>query len=122
MRASISTGTKSTVRITNLTEHRGLSLSADPVHSYNFYVGAWMGCYNPYMQFEMLKGGADGTGTTSLSIPILAGDTDAFKIGCYVKDPDTQMNRHLAFRFHSLHWLGTGTVARITRNRGIHNV
>ena len=103
-RVSIFTG-QSTVRIANVTEHRGLGLSADPVHPYDFFVGAWMGNNNPHMQFEMLKGGADGTGSASLSIPILAGDADTFKIGCYIKDPDTHMNRHLVSGFHSLTWL-----------------
>ena len=103
-RVSISTG-KSTVRIANLSEHRGLGLSADPVHPYDFFVGAWMGCDNPHMAFEMLRGCADGTGVASLSIPILAGDPDTFKIGGYLKDPDTHMNRHLASGFHTLTWL-----------------
>jgi hypothetical protein len=104
LRVSLSAG-RNTVRIENLSEQIGLGLTAEPVHPYDFYVGAWMGCDNPHMQFEMLKGSADGTGVASLSIPILAGDTDVFKVGCYIKDPDTHMNRHIASGFHSLAWL-----------------
>jgi hypothetical protein len=100
-RASISTG-KCTVHISNITEHRGLGLTADPVHLYDFHLGAWMGCDNPHMQYKMLQASPDGTGSASLSIPILPGDTDAFKIGCYIKDPDTKMNRHIASGFQML--------------------
>ena len=103
-RLSISTG-KCTVHISNITEHRGLGITADPVHLYDFYIGAWMGCDNPHMQFKMLQACPKGTGSASLSIPILAGDTDTFKIGCYIRDPDTKMNRHIASGFHSLSWL-----------------
>ena len=104
LRVALSAG-RNSVRIENLTERRGLCLSAEPLHPYDFYAGAWMGGENPHMQFEILKGRPDGTGCASLSIPILAGDTDVFKIGCYIKDPDTHMNRHLASGFHSLAWL-----------------
>jgi len=105
VRACICTGTRS-VPIQNLTEHRGLGLTADPVHPYDFHVGAWMGLRNPSMQFEMLAGQPDGTGAASLCIPILAGeDTDTLKLGCYIKDPDTGMNRHIASGFHTLSWL-----------------
>ena len=105
VRASICTGTRS-VPIQNLTEHRGLGLTADPVHPYDFHVGAWMGLRNPAMQFEMLTGQTDGTGVARLCVPILAGeDTDTLKLGCYIKDPDTGMNRHIASGFHSLSWL-----------------
>jgi hypothetical protein len=101
VRVSLNTGTTQ-VRLSNLTEHRGLGLSHEPEHPYDFYVGAWMGCDNPHMPFEMLKAHKDGTGSARLTVPILAGDTNALKIGCYVKDPDTHMQLHLASGYQPL--------------------
>lgn len=105
VRASITAG-QSSVRVQNLTEHRALASTAAPTHTYDFSLGAWMGLQNPHMAFEMLKGQPDGTGVATLNIPILPGhDADTFKIGGYITDPDTKMNRHLASGFHTLGWL-----------------
>lgn len=105
VRASITAG-QCSVRVQNLTEHRGLALAAEPIHRYDFFLGGWMGLSNPHMAFELLKGQPDGTGVATLNIPILPEkDTDTFKIGTYIADPDTKMNRHLASGFHTLGWL-----------------
>ena len=103
-RASISTG-KCTVNISNVTDHRALGLTAEPVHPYDFYLGSWIGLNNPHMSYEMLTACPKGTGHASLTLNIRAGDPDTFKIGCYIKDPDTHMNRHIASGFHTLSWL-----------------
>ena len=103
-RASISTG-KCTVNISNITDHRALGITAEPVHPYDFYLGSWMGMGNPHMAYEMLTSCPKGTGHASLTLNIQAGDPDTFKMGCYIKDPDTNMNRHIASGFHSLSWL-----------------
>ena len=124
VRTSISTG-KATVHLSNISESiesaqsevatrsDGNTINAantpetGAIHPYDFYVGAWMGDDNPHIQFEMLKAGRDGTGSASLSVPVLAGDTDTFKIGCYIRDPKTKMMRHLASGFQGLDWLKT---------------
>ena len=105
LRAAITAG-RTTVQIRNISERVGLSAEAPDDHTYDFYVGAWMGNDNPHMQFEMLKGCPDGSGVASLSIPVLQGDTNALKIGVYIRDPKTRMMRHLASCFQTLSWFG----------------
>ena len=110
LRASISTG-KSTVFLSNITEQRERTpnlLTVFPesvVHPYDFHVGAWMGGDNPHMAFEMLKAMADGTGEATISVPILSGDANTLKLGVYIRDPVTEMQRHLASGFISLETL-----------------
>ena len=65
-RASISTG-KCTVHISNITDHRALGLTAEPVHKYDFYIGSWMGMANPNMPYERLTSCPNGTGHASLT-------------------------------------------------------
>jgi hypothetical protein len=104
VRASISTG-KSTVFLGNISEQavQGVGvprLSPDStVHTYDFHIGAWMGGDNPHMAFEMLKSRPDGTGEAIISVPVLPGDTNTLKLGIYIRDPETQMQRHIASGF-----------------------
>ena len=106
-RASIFTG-KSTVHITNLTEQTEkvpnvLTLFPESVvHPYDFHIGAWMGNDNPHMAFEMLLARPDGTGEAVLSLPILPDDTNTLKLGVFIREPKTGMQRHLASSFISL--------------------
>jgi hypothetical protein len=53
----------------------------------------------------MLKGCGDGRGETSLTLSLQSTDTDMFKCGVYVLDPDTNVCRHLASGFETLDWL-----------------
>lgn len=107
VRASISTGV-STVILKNISEQVGagqnvLSLSAESVvHPYDFHIGAWMGGDNPDMVFEMLKARADGTGEATISVPVLPCDTNTLKLGIFIRDPETQMQRHIASGFETL--------------------
>jgi hypothetical protein len=107
VRASIFTG-KSTIKLSNVSEQAEKTpgiltlFPASVVHPYDFHVGAWMGGDNPHMAFEMLRARPDGTGEASLSVPILPGDANSLKLGVYIRDPDTQMQRHLASGFLSL--------------------
>ena len=107
VRASISTG-KSTVHLSNISEQAAgnpdiLTLFPESVvHPYDFHVGAWMGGNNPHMAFEMLKARPDGTGEATISVPVLPGDTNTMKLGIYIRDPETQMQRHIASGFESL--------------------
>lgn len=107
VRASISTG-KSTVHLSNISEQTKkepnilqIFPEAD-VHTYDFHIGAWMGGDNPHMAFEMLKARADGTGEAMISVPILPGDTNTLKLGIYIRDPQTNMQRHIASGFRKL--------------------
>lgn len=110
IRASISTG-KGTVKMTNISEQAAqipdiLTLFPESVvHPYDFHVAAWMGGDNQHMAFEMLKAQADGTGEATLRVPILPGDANSLKLGIYIRDPATEMQRHLASGFISLETL-----------------
>ncbi len=95
VRTSVFTG-KCTVHLSNKSEN------PSGVHDYDFYLGAWMGGKNNDMQYQMLKGQADGTGETTLSVPILGSDYDALKLGVYIRDPDTKTMRHIASGFKPL--------------------
>jgi len=88
IKASLFTG-KSTVHLSNKSE--GVS----EVHPYDFYVGLWMGGKNEKMEYQMLKGQADGTGCASVSVPIALRDSDHLKMGLYVYDPDSKIVRHI---------------------------
>ena len=88
VKASLFTG-KSTVHLSNKSE--GIS----EVHPYDFYVGLWMGGKNDKMEYQMLKGQADGTGSALVSLPILLNDSDHLKMGLYVYDPDSKIVRHI---------------------------
>lgn len=103
VRASISTG-KKTVPLNNISEHLSLEKDSPGVtfHPYDFHVGAWMGLDNQHMSFEMLKARADGTGEATISLPILPGDTNTVKLGVYIRDPKTNMQRHLVSSFIEL--------------------
>lgn len=101
VRASLCTG-KSTIHLSNKSEN------ADSVHSYDFHIGAWMGAENPHMDFQMLKGCPDGTGESLLTLPVLKKDRDTFKIGAFIRDPETCMMRHICSGFQSLSWLADG--------------
>lgn len=100
---SISTG-KSTVHIRNVSENPTINdlitqTAESLVHTYDFYVGAWMGRDNPHMAYEMLRQCAGGEGEAVLHLPILPGDTDTLKLGVYIHDPSTFKQRHLASGF-----------------------
>ena len=103
IRASIFTG-KSTIKLSNISEQADLAKAPDiltifpesAVHPYDFHVGAWMGRDNPHMAFEMLKARPDGTGEATVSVPILSCDANSLKLGIYIRDPLTEMQRHLA--------------------------
>lgn len=97
VRASLSTG-KKTVVLSNLSEN-------STVHPYDFFCGIWMGGENPHMDFKLLKGQQDGTGEAEMKLLVNRSDTDTFKIGIYVRDPETAMIRHVVSGFKSLQWL-----------------
>jgi len=78
----------------------------DITHKYDYYVGAWMGNDNPHMEFKMLEEDAHGTGTAKLSLPVLETDSDMFKIGVFVRAPDTCMMRHIVTGFQDVSWMG----------------
>lgn len=104
VRASIFTG-KSTIKLSNISEQAPDILTLFPesvVHPYDFHVGAWMGGDNPHMAFEMLKARPDGTGEATISVPILSCDANTLKLGIYIRDPGTEMQRHLASGFIGL--------------------
>jgi hypothetical protein len=104
IRASISTG-KSTVHLSNISEQVEktpdiLSLFPESVvNPYDFHMGAWMGGDNPHMAFEMLKACPDGTGETTIRVPILPCDSNSLKLGIYIRDPMTEMQRHIVSGF-----------------------
>ena len=101
--ALISAG-KTMVHLSNISERVAAEgkppdlLSASPesiTHTYDFHVGAWMGVDNPHMAFEMLRE-KNWTGEVRLSVPILSGDTNTLKVGIFLRDPATNMQRHYA--------------------------
>lgn len=94
---SLSTG-KATVHLSNKAE-------GSTVHPYNFYCGTWMGGANSHLSFHMLNGCSDGRGETTLTLSLQSTDTDMFKCGVYVLDPETNVCRHLASGFETLDWL-----------------
>lgn len=98
VRASLSAGKVASVHLSNKAE-------GSSVHTYDFFCAAFMGGTNPNLDYQMLKGCADGTGEATLSLPLLSTDTDMFKMGIYVKDPETHVCRHLASGFETLGWL-----------------
>jgi hypothetical protein len=111
-RALISTG-KTTVHLSNISERVESSKPPDLLsvfpestqsNTYDFHVGAWMGLDNPHMAFEMLKE-KNGMGEARLSVPILPGDTDTLKLGIFLRDPTTNMQRHYASKFITLQQL-----------------
>jgi hypothetical protein len=75
------------------------------VHPYDFFCAVWMGGANPHVDIQRLKGCADGTGEALMTLPVLKGDPDVFKIGVYVVDPDTHICRHLTSGFETVQWL-----------------
>lgn len=92
---------KSSVHIANKSE-----TATD--HPYDYYCGVWMGGSNPHMDYQRLASRPDGTGEASLTLRLLESDVDTFKIGVYVRDPDTLMQRHVASGCQTLQWLGSG--------------
>jgi hypothetical protein len=101
--ASITAG-KTAVHLSNISEQAGkpdLSSMLLESSAYDFHVGAWMGMDNPHMAFEMLKE-KGGAGQASLSIPILPGDPNTLKLGIFIRDPKTCMQRHFASSFVGL--------------------
>ena len=95
VRTSLFTG-KCTVHLSNKTE------APAGVHDYDFYVGAWMGRNNKNMEYNMLKGQEDGTGVAEICVPVRDSDTNALKLGIYIRDPETQTMRHIASGFRPL--------------------
>lgn len=121
-RALISTG-KNMVHLSNISERAESSKPPDLLSvfpecnqsnqsnqstlTYDFHVGAWMGLDNPHMAFEMLKE-RNGAGEATLSVPILPGDANTLKLGIYLRDPATNMQRHYASKFITLEQLAEG--------------
>lgn len=115
IRASI-TANKTSVHLSNISEQAAAGktlpdlLKAFPessVHTYDFHVGAWMGNDNPHMAFEMLKE-KSGAGEATISVPIMPGDSNTLKLGFFIRDPGTNMQRHLASSFVDLPSLAKG--------------
>jgi hypothetical protein len=97
VRASLSTGT-STVQLSSKAD-------GSAVHPYDFFCAVWMGADNPNVDIKRLKSCPDGTGEAVMTLPVLKGDADMFKIGVYVVDPDTHICRHLTSGFETMEWL-----------------
>jgi len=78
------------------------------VRPYEFYCGAWMGGSNPHMEYQRLESRADGTGEASMTLRLLEGDFDTFKVGVYVRDRKARSMRHVVSGYNTMGWLRDG--------------
>lgn len=92
--------------------HIGNKSQASTLHPYDFYCGAWMGGDSPHLEFKLLTPHPDGSAEARISLPLQKTDVDVLKLGLYVHDPDTGMNRHICSGFQSLDWIKEGLAAK----------
>ena len=85
--------------------HIGNKSEGSSLHPYDFYCGSFMGADSPHLSFTRLKPLPDGSGEASVDLRISRGDPDVLKLGLYIHDPDTGVNRHVLSGFQSLDWI-----------------
>lgn len=96
---------KTTIHISNKRD-------PDSLHPYDFYCGAWMGGDSPHLDFKLLTPNPDGSAEAKMSLTLRKTDVDVIKLGLFVHDPDTGMNRHVLSGFQSLDWIQESLAAR----------
>lgn len=85
--------------------HIGNKSEGSALHPYDFYCGAWMGADSPHLSFTRLTPLEDGSAEASVALKLRRCDTDVLKLGLFVHDPDTGVNRHVLSGFQSLDWI-----------------
>jgi hypothetical protein len=85
--------------------HIGNKSEGSALHPYDFYCGAWMGADSPHLSFTRLKPLPDGSGEAAVDLRLSRCDVDVLKLGLFVHDPDTGVNRHVLSGFQSLSWI-----------------
>ena len=91
--------------------HIGNKSEGSSLHPYDFYGGVWMGGESPHLCFERLTPLPDGSAECRVDLRLLKTDVDVIKLGLYVHDPDTGVNRHVVSGYQSLAWLAEGLKA-----------
>ena len=91
--------------------HIGNKSEGSALHPYDFFCGAWMGGESPHLEFQRLSPLPDGSAECRVNLTLLKTDVDVIKLGLYVHDPETGVNRHVVSGYQSLAWLADGLKA-----------